>query len=109
MFLAPEALAPHIVPHVNLVWRVISGVGQKNAEEQKYFDEFYEEVCYSSSLCSINILLLQVFSELESAYGPIDEMVVCENIGEHMVGNVYIRFESEEDAERAHKGLDNRW
>ncbi|KAH7726528.1 U2 small nuclear RNA auxiliary factor small subunit [Aphelenchoides avenae] len=68
-------------------------VGQKNAEEQKYFDEFYEEV----------------FSELESAYGPIDEMVVCENIGEHMVGNVYIRFEREEDAERAHKGLDNRW
>lgn len=50
-----------------------------------------------------------MFSELESAYGPIDEMVVCENIGEHMVGNVYIRFEREEDAERAHKGLDNRW
>jgi hypothetical protein len=49
-------------------------VGERNAEEQRYFDEFYVEV----------------YSEMEHKYGPVDEMHVCENIGEHMVGNVRI-------------------
>lgn len=36
-------------------------------------------------------------------------MNVCENIGEHMIGNVYVKFMREEDAEKAVKDLDNRW
>ncbi|VDN53672.1 unnamed protein product [Dracunculus medinensis] len=68
-------------------------VGKRNAEEQAYFDEFYEEV----------------FTELERKYGEIDEMNVCENIGEHMIGNVYVKFMREEDAEKAVKDLENRW
>uniref|UniRef100_F1LCR1 Splicing factor U2AF 35 kDa subunit n=1 Tax=Ascaris suum TaxID=6253 RepID=F1LCR1_ASCSU len=68
-------------------------VGKKNEEEQAYFDEFYEEV----------------FTELERKYGEIDEMNVCENIGEHMIGNVYVKFMREEDAEKAVKDLENRW
>ncbi|CAJ0952821.1 unnamed protein product, partial [Mesorhabditis belari] len=69
-------------------------VGKRNNLEQDYFDDFYEEV----------------FTELENKYGEIEEMNVCENIGEHMVGNVYIKFVKEEDAEKASKDLnDNRW
>ncbi|KAI1714346.1 RNA recognition motif domain-containing protein [Ditylenchus destructor] len=68
-------------------------VGKKNEEEQRHFDEFYEEV----------------FTELEEKYGPVEELNVCENIGEHMVGNVYVKFLQEEDAERAVEGLENRW
>jgi hypothetical protein len=41
------------------------GVGKRNEQEQRYFDEFYEEV----------------FTELDTKYGPVDELVVCENIG----------------------------
>ena len=41
------------------------GVGQKNNDEQRYFDELYEEV----------------FTELDTKYGPVEEMNVCENIG----------------------------
>jgi splicing factor U2AF subunit len=37
--------------------------------EQRHFDEFYEEV----------------FIEMERKYGPVEELNVCENIGEHMV------------------------
>lgn len=69
------------------------GVGKKNEDEQKYFDDFYEEV----------------FVELERKYGPVEELNVCENIGEHMVGNVYVKFLREEDAEKAVHDLENRW
>ena len=43
---------------------------------QKHYDDFYEEVFY----------------EIESKYGEIEEMNVCENLGDHIVGNVYIKF-----------------
>lgn len=56
-----------------------------------------------------NFALFQVFTELERKYGEIDEMNVCENIGEHMIGNVYVKFIREEDAEKAVKDLENRW
>lgn len=39
----------------------------------------------------------------------MEELNVCENIGEHMVGNVYVKFLREEDAEKAVQGLENRW
>ncbi|KHN82051.1 Splicing factor U2AF 35 kDa subunit [Toxocara canis] len=67
--------------------------GQQNDQEQQYFEEFFEEL----------------FVELEDKFGPIDEMNVCDNIGEHMIGNVYVKFENEEDADKCVKGLDDRW
>ena len=36
-------------------------------------------------------------------------MNVCDNLGDHLVGNVYIKFRREEDAERAVAELNNRW
>uniref|UniRef100_A0A1I7X7U8 RRM domain-containing protein n=1 Tax=Heterorhabditis bacteriophora TaxID=37862 RepID=A0A1I7X7U8_HETBA len=43
-------------------------------------------------------------------YGEVEEINVCENIGEHMVGNVYVKFMREEDADKACKDMnDNRW
>ena len=61
--------------------------------QQKEFDEFYEDI----------------FDELSSSYGPIEELHVCDNINEHMLGNVYVKFEDEEDAEKAIKGLSGRF
>ncbi|VDN07561.1 unnamed protein product [Thelazia callipaeda] len=80
-------------------------VGKKNDQEQAYFDAFYEEV----NSCLLFAILYNVFTELERKYGEIDEMNVCENIGEHMIGNVYVKFVREEDAEKAVKDLENRW
>ena len=60
---------------------------------QKQFDEFYEEV----------------YDELSSSYGKIEELHVCDNICDHMLGNVYVKFEDEEDAEKALKGLSGRY
>ena len=42
-------------------------------------------------------------------YGEIEEMNVCDNLGDHLVGNVYIKYRREEDAEKACKVLNNRW
>lgn len=62
-------------------------------EDQRHFDEFFEDI----------------YVELEQKFGPIDEMNVCDNLGDHLIGNVYVKFKHEEDAERAVEELNNRW
>ncbi|KAF1741301.1 hypothetical protein MXB_3169 [Myxobolus squamalis] len=62
-------------------------------EEQEYFDAFYEDV----------------YLELWHKYGDIEEMNVCGNLGDHLIGNVYVKFRSEDDADKAATGLNNRW
>lgn len=62
-------------------------------ETQKHFDEFFEDI----------------YVELEEKYGPIDEMNVCDNLGDHLIGNVYVKFKREKDAERAVEELNKRW
>merc|ERR1719505_188789 len=47
--------------------------------------------------------------ELEDKYGEIEEMNVCDNLGDHLVGNVYVKFRYEEDAEKAVNDVNNRW
>ena len=32
-----------------------------------------------------------VFIECEDSYGPIEEMNICDNLGDHLVGNIYIK------------------
>ncbi|KAI2668471.1 Splicing factor U2AF 35 kDa subunit [Labeo rohita] len=60
---------------------------------QEHYDEFFEEV----------------FTEMEEKYGEVEEMNVCDNLGDHLVGNVYVKFRKEEDAEKAVLDLNNRW
>jgi len=69
--------------------------GQQITESmlQRHYDEFYEEV----------------FFEIEDKYGEIEEMNVCENLGDHLVGNVYIKFYKEEDCERSCEAVNDRW
>uniref|UniRef100_UPI00358F40CB splicing factor U2AF 35 kDa subunit-like isoform X1 n=1 Tax=Myxine glutinosa TaxID=7769 RepID=UPI00358F40CB len=64
-----------------------------DVEMQQHYDDFFEEV----------------FTELEEKYGEIEEMNVCDNLGDHLVGNVYVKFRYEEDAEKAVNDLNNRW
>ncbi|CAB4060833.1 U2AF1 [Lepeophtheirus salmonis] len=62
-------------------------------EMQEHYDNFFEDC----------------FVEAEDKYGEVEEMNVCDNLGDHLVGNVYIKFRREEDAERAVSDLNNRW
>lgn len=47
-------------------------------EMQEHYDNFFEDV----------------FVECEDKYGEIEEMNVCDNLGDHLVGNVYIKVHS---------------
>ncbi|CAH1732394.1 unnamed protein product [Aphis gossypii] len=62
-------------------------------EMQEHYDNFYEDV----------------FIECEDKYGEIEEMNVCVNLGDHLAGNVYIKFCQEEHAEAAVNDLNKRW
>uniref|UniRef100_A0A8C2FN46 Splicing factor U2AF 35 kDa subunit n=1 Tax=Cyprinus carpio TaxID=7962 RepID=A0A8C2FN46_CYPCA len=64
-----------------------------DVEMQEHYDEFFEVI----------------FTEMEEKYGEVEEMNVCDNLGDHLVGNVYVKFRREEDAEKAVLHLNNRW
>ncbi|EDO07135.2 putative U2 splicing factor subunit [Babesia bovis T2Bo] len=57
-----------------------------------HFEEFYEEV----------------FLELMK-YGEIEDMVVCDNIGDHIIGNVYVKYRDENSAAHAISMLSGRF
>ncbi len=59
----------------------------------QHFDLFYEDI----------------FIELGIKYGEIEELNICENIGDHLIGNIYVRFKNEEDASKAVDDLNRRW
>jgi len=62
-------------------------------ELASHYDEFFQDI----------------FWELEEKFGKIEQMNICDNLGDHLVGNVYVMFDDEEDAEKACEGLNNRW
>jgi splicing factor U2AF subunit len=49
-----------------------------------------------------------VFEEL-AQYGEIENLNVCDNLADHMVGNVYVKFREEEGAARALQALQGRY
>ena len=47
-------------------------------------------------------------SEL-AKFGHLLELHVCDNVGDHLIGNVYARYEWETEAQSAVDNLNNRW
>ncbi|EIE27768.1 RNA-binding domain-containing protein [Coccomyxa subellipsoidea C-169] len=61
-------------------------------KSQEHFEDFYEDI----------------FEEMDK-YGQIEHLNVCDNLADHMVGNVYIKFVDEDAAARALQGLTGRF
>ena len=38
-------------------------------------------------------------------HGEVDELIICDNLGDHIVGNVYVKFTKEKYATNALKAL----
>ena len=57
-----------------------------------HFEDFFEDVSMELS-----------------KFGPLEEICVSDNIGEHMIGNVYAKFEDERDAEKAFAQMHGRY
>ncbi|CCH45380.1 Splicing factor U2af small subunit A [Wickerhamomyces ciferrii] len=64
----------------------------KDQQEVIKFDDFYKDIFIESSLI-----------------GQIDELTVCENHNDHLNGNVYVKFNSEEAATKARDLFSTRW
>lgn len=58
------------------------------AEFEDFFEELYEELC---------------------SFGKMDQLNICDNLGEHLLGNIYVKYHDEEDAAAAHKALYGRF
>ncbi|GAM24506.1 hypothetical protein SAMD00019534_076810 [Acytostelium subglobosum LB1] len=61
-------------------------------EIQKHFDDFYEDI-----------------HEGLAKYGTVELLYVTANLGDHLIGNVYVRFSTEESAAAACEGLRGRY
>ncbi|KAJ4419359.1 hypothetical protein N0V85_001052 [Neurospora sp. IMI 360204] len=58
---------------------------------QNHFDAFYEDIW--CEMCK---------------YGELEELVVCDNNNDHLIGNVYARFKYEDSAQKACDDLNSR-
>lgn len=79
--LSQTLLIPHMYenPPVALAMAEGAQVPEDQAKEAiRHFEDFYEDV----------------FLELAN-FGEIEDMIVCDNVGDHLVGNVYVKFFNE--------------
>lgn len=59
---------------------------------QQHLEDFYEDI----------------FEEL-GKFGEIESLNVCDNLADHMIGNVYVQFKEEEEAAAALRALQGRF
>ena len=59
---------------------------------------------YQDYLCFYEDMFLEL-----SKFGRIDELHVCDNLGDHMIGHVYCKFFNEEDASDAMQVMNGRY
>ncbi|KAI4388529.1 hypothetical protein MLD38_000849 [Melastoma candidum] len=59
---------------------------------QEHFEDFYDDI----------------FTEL-SKFGEIESLNVCDNLADHMIGNVYVQFREEDQAAAALQALQGRF
>lgn len=88
-------LIPHMYPMIPDAMAVANDDewdDETYARAQEHFENFYEEV----------------FGEL-AKFGEIEDMIVLDNVSEHMLGNVYCKYYREEDAVKAAQDMTNRF
>ncbi|KAJ8529115.1 hypothetical protein K7X08_035950 [Anisodus acutangulus] len=83
MYQRPDMITPGVDVH---------GQPIDPSKMQQHFEDFYEDL----------------FEELNK-YGEIESLNICDNLADHMVGNVYVQFREEEQAANALKNLTGRF
>lgn len=79
------------------------------AELQQGFDAIYEDLYMCVTPRSLRMRCADArLSEL-SKFGHLLELHVCDNVGDHLIGNVYARYEWEAEAQAAVDNLNTRW
>ncbi|XP_072950258.1 splicing factor U2af small subunit B-like [Typha angustifolia] len=83
MYQRPDMITPGVDPQ---------GQAMDPRKIQQHFEDFYEDL----------------FEEL-SKYGELESLNICDNLADHMVGNVYVQFREEEHAANALRNLTGRF
>eukprot|EP00468_Gymnochlora_sp_CCMP2014_P002909 CAMPEP_0167752750 /NCGR_PEP_ID=MMETSP0110_2-20121227/7316_1 /TAXON_ID=629695 /ORGANISM="Gymnochlora sp., Strain CCMP2014" /LENGTH=361 /DNA_ID=CAMNT_0007638409 /DNA_START=1 /DNA_END=1086 /DNA_ORIENTATION=- len=79
-----------LIPHMYV--RPPPGADGLPVEDYDHFENFYEEI----------------LDELKK-YGNIEELNVLENMGDHLVGNVYVKYKTEDGGDKCCKALRGRY
>lgn len=71
-------------------------------------DEPWDEDMYDRAQAHFEAFYTEVYLELAN-FGEIEDVVVVDNVGDHMIGNLYVKYYHEESAERALTQLSGRF
>ena len=97
---------------------------------KEHYDNFFEDVFVECEDKYGQVVeTTKNADKVKNSFDKVEEMNVCDNLGDHLVtirsckmniepilrrlsnqvGNVYVKFKKEEDAEKAVNDLNNRW
>merc|ERR1711924_286055 len=71
-------------------------------------DELWDDDMDDRAQQHLEVFYIEVFLELAN-YGEIEDVVVVDNLCDHLIGNVYVKYYYEKDAERALGKLTGRF
>lgn len=92
---SPVLMIPHMYPAIPESLMVSS-------------DEDWDDETYDKAQEHCEIFYEEIFLELAN-YGEIEDLVVCDNVTDHMIGHVYVKYYSEAQAVEAHTKLLKRF
>lgn len=92
--ISPTLLLSNMYQRPDMITPGVDAQGQPldPRKMQHHYEDFYEDL----------------FEEL-SKYGEIESLNICDNLADHMVGNVYVQFREEEHAANALQNLSGRF
>jgi len=74
------------------LWIAPKKILKNNRKRERHYEDFYED-CLEECL----------------KFGDVEELLVVQNMGDHMIGNCFVRFANEEIAEKALQGFQGRF
>ncbi|KAL8487140.1 hypothetical protein ACS0TY_023249 [Phlomoides rotata] len=92
--ISPTLLLSNMYQRPDMITPGVDTQGQpiEASKIQEHFEDFYEDI----------------FEEL-SKFGDIESLNVCDNLADHMIGNVYAQFKEEDQAAAALNALQGRF
>lgn len=87
---------------------IIHATTKKNNESKSKSSSSSIQIDSTKAMEDFLIFFEDFYMEL-SKFGPIECLHICDNIGDHMVGHVYVKFTDEEDASDALNIMNGRY
>jgi len=102
---SPTILIKHVFRHPVRAAELEQAMSGAQGNNNKGSNSRADKVkAFESFLCFYEEMFLEL-----SKFGRIDELHVCDNLGDHMIGHVYCKFFNEEDASDAMQVMNGRF